>query len=180
MKWGVHRGRHVVTGKHTRAANKLHKLERKGTTEHVTKARIELSKAKKNDEALTKYVKNASVGKLFAQDMLMGPVGSRTYAEERIKGTTRKNAAVKALIDNNLAIATLGITAFKKDGFKSTMSLTSTQKPTDSKKKQLKALYKEYGDIEDKATYGKGTDPKTIAATQRRLDDLDKKINSLK
>ena len=41
------------------------------------------------------------------------------------------------------------------------------------------AVPKYYGIFRD-ATYGKGTDPKTIAATQRRLDDLDKKINSLK
>ena len=53
------------------------------------------------------------------------------------------------------------------------------KKSADAKRK-LKDLYKEYGDIEDQATYGKGNDPKKIAATQRRLDELDKKISSLK
>lgn len=110
MKWGVRKAQkkgtnYSYTSMRTksltkRAANAKDK-GKKNAGKLAEKAKI----SKQTDKKLLAYAKKTSTGKAVAQNLLLGPMGAKSYATMRSSGVSRKKAMASQIIAKSAGLA---------------------------------------------------------------------------
>lgn len=115
MKWGVRKDKHYkYTSMRTKGlSKKVDKWKKSGGKNASAKVKNysqQLKISKQTDKNLLKYAKKTSTGKALAQNLLLGPMGAKSYATMRSSGVDRKKAMASQIIAKaaGLAIGVVG------------------------------------------------------------------------
>lgn len=110
MKWGVRKDKNYkYTSMRTKGlSKKVDKWKKSGgknASAKVKKYSQKLKVSKQTDKNLLKYAKKTSTGKALAQNLLLGPMGAKSYATMRSSGVSRKKAMTSQIIAKTAGIA---------------------------------------------------------------------------
>lgn len=162
MKWGVRRDR----GKGGGIAGAIRRKQRANAENGISKTRSQQKQVDSELRELRGYDKNPS--KLGKSKI------STTIRRSQIKSLEKTKASLKKLEQENIntlkELDSIERYQAKKANDKAMRKMNKTK---------LKDLYKQYGDLEDKLTYGKNADKKANDRTEVEMLDVLEQIDRL-
>lgn len=162
MKWGVRRNRNDHGG----IAGVIRRKQRANAENDLNKVRSQQRQVDSELRELRGYDKNPS--KLGKSKI------STFIRRSQIKSLEKTKASLKKLEHEN-------ISALKElDEIERYQTKKAVNKAVQKMNKtKIKDLCKQYGELEDKMTYGKNADNKANARIERQMTDIEKQINEL-
>ena len=163
MKWGVRRNRNTGGG----IAGAIRRKQRANDEKELNKIRSKQRQVDRELRELRGYEKNPS--KLGSSKI------STAIRRSQIKSLEKTQSVLKKLEKENIS-ALKELDQIEKYQAKKAANKTLQK----MNKMKIKDLERQYGELEDKMTYGKNADNKANAQIERRMSEIDSQINKLK